>query len=213
MTLSPEKKGRAAGALIVIAVPAALAALLFVLRREPPCPQPEAASRTAPPAARVAGPAAAAPSAPSSMKGERADFAPLESWPDGTPRVLAREWTEGGLALEEHCFYSASGEELGCGLRHDEAPWEGTFVTWHLPAPDTGELATRIKETTSWRQGRKHGASRSFNLDGAPLVELVFEDGELVERKVLVQRQNPVLELGHRKTDLPASRRTRNTGQ
>ncbi|MGI5864209.1 MAG: hypothetical protein ACOX6T_19435 [Myxococcales bacterium] len=197
--------------LIIVAVPVALALLLLVLRREPPRPGPGAPSPAVTPAASAA-PAPALPSSTSPMKGKRADFVPLETWPDGSPRVLAREWTEDGLAHEEHCFYSASGEELGCGIRRDGAAWEGTFVAWHVPISGSGELAAKLKEMTSWRQGRKHGISRTYNLDGAPLIELVFEDGALLERRILAQRENQLLELGTRKTDLPASRRTRNTG-
>lgn len=186
MSESSKPGGKLVAAVVVVAVPLALGALLLFVRGGD-----------------------AGSGGVSSGATARTDLSPLETWPDGKPRVLSREWSEQGLAYEEQCFLSESGQELGCGVRRDGKPWEGTFVEWH----DALDGTSHLKEIGNWRAGREHGLWRSFNPDGSPLIEARYEDGRFVSREIVGKRGNPIIEVGARKNQAPPSRRTRSTGQ
>lgn len=136
----------------------------------------------------------------------------LQSWSSGAPRIMAREWSDRGAAIEEHCFFSPSGDALGCGALRDGERWEGVFVQWAAPPGKPGAEANVLREIVSYREGQKDGLARAYRFDGTPMLETLFSGGQQVAKRVFRQGENEIVELGAKRlSGLPASRRTRNT--
>jgi hypothetical protein len=137
---------------------------------------------------------------------------PLQRWSNGSPKIMAREWSDRGVAIEEHCFFSPSGESVGCGVLRDGERWEGIFPQWAAPSGKLDDEATVLREIVSYREGLKDGVARAYFLDGKPMLETLFSQGRQVSKRVFRQTDNEILEMGSRRqTGIPISRRTRNT--
>ncbi|HCF56600.1 MAG TPA: hypothetical protein DFS52_01215 [Myxococcales bacterium] len=194
MATAVDPKSRFAGVRTAIRAAAILGALLFVLQPAPAAaaaaaekPSPKAATKSD--AKNAAMPASKASAPETNAKTvKRKGFTALESWANGAPRIVARKWTEGEVAHQEQCFYSPEGEELGCGTLRNGSPWDGTFVRWAKPSKPAGDPPAAPRETTSWREGRKHGLWRAFNPDGSPQAELRFENGKLTSKGVVFKK-------------------------
>lgn len=136
----------------------------------------------------------------------------LQSWSNGAPKIQAREWSDRSAAIEEHCFFSPTGDALGCGVLRDGERWEGIFVQWAAPPGMPGAEATVLREIVSYREGRKDGLARAYRFDGTPMLETLFSEGRQISKRVFRQGDNEIIELGAKRlTGLPVSRRTRNT--
>lgn len=113
------------------------------------------------------------------------DHVPLESWPDGAPRVTSREWAEGGLSWEELCSFGPDGAAHGCGRLRDGEPWDGTFVDWMDRGLDPKAGAgRRLSQKRRYRDGQRHGTWQTFDPDGAVAIQLEYEQGRLASRKI-----------------------------
>lgn len=137
---------------------------------------------------------------------------PLQSWSNGAPKILAREWSDEGAAIEEQCFFSPDQKPLGCGVLREGERWEGVFVQWATPPGKPYAEASVLREIVSYREGQKDGLARAYRFDGTPMLETLFREGRQISKRVFRQGDNEIVELGARRLKgLPVSRRTRNT--
>lgn len=136
----------------------------------------------------------------------------LQSWSSGAPKILAREWSDAGAAIEEQCFFSPDEKPLGCGVLREGERWEGVFVQWATPPGKPFAEASVLREIVSYREGQKDGLARAYRFDGTPMLETLFREGRQVSKRVFRQGDNEIIELGAKRLKgLPVSRRTRNT--
>ncbi|MBI5542600.1 MAG: hypothetical protein HY901_01835 [Deltaproteobacteria bacterium] len=103
----------------------------------------------------------------------------IDSWADGKPRTLARDWYDGAATFQELCFHAKGGHLLGCGVLRDDEPWEGTFVDWGGEGENRSPFQIRI-----YKQGKRHGTWRTFLPTGEIAIEIEYQDGLAASRKV-----------------------------
>jgi hypothetical protein len=163
---TPAPGGNRAGVAVLVLVPVVLAVGVGVAR-----------TWWGARSAATASPVVGAPPAAGGLPVDRGPLVPLDRWPDGKPRVTARDWTEGEATLEELCHFDVTGVALGCGTLRDGQPWDGVHVAWHAPVGGGTDGPSRPSRVGTYRNGVRHGSWKTYRADGTLLMEVSYRDG------------------------------------